>query len=92
MSNPGAETRKSAEDMGESSNQEPLPFGCGHLATLGPRKRGPSRVFAALLRLLGERLLPQSSYALSRLGFPYKCHFWQRRSERRLGLDLLFIF
>ena len=47
----------------------PPPFGCGNLATPEPRKRGPSRFFAALLWLLGERLLPQSSYILSLLVF-----------------------
>ena len=92
MINPRAKTRKSAEDMGESPKREPPPFGCGHLATPGPRKRGPGRIFAALLRLLGERLLPQSSYDLSPQVFPYKYHFQQRRKGRRLGLEFLFIF
>ena len=53
----------------------PPPFGCGHLATPGPRKRGPRRVSAALLWLLEEHLLPQSSYALSLLVFPINTIF-----------------
>ena len=67
--------RKPAEDMGESTNRGVPPIGCGHLATPGPRKRGQSRVFAAWLLLLGERLLPQPSYDPSPLIFPYKYHF-----------------
>ena len=80
MTNLGAETRKPAEDMGEA-NQEPPPFGCGHLATPGPRKRSPSRVSAASLNLLGERLLPQSSYALYSLVFPINTIFNREESS-----------
>ena len=71
--------RKLTEYMGESLNQEHPPLGCGHVATSGPRKRGFSRVFAAWVKLLGERLLPQSFYDLPPLVFPYKYQFQQRK-------------
>ena len=88
----GAETRKPAEDTGKSPNQEIPPFGCGHLATPWPWKRGPSHISAACWRLLGERLLPQSSRDPPLLVFLYKYWFQQRKMERRLGLEFVFIF
>ena len=65
---------------------------CGHLATPGPRKRGPSRVFAAILCQLGERLLPQSSFDLSPLVFPYKYHFQQRRKGAKTRIRIFIYF
>ena len=88
----GAETRKPATDMRPTPNQETPSLGCGHVATPGPRKRGPSRVSAAKLILLGERLLPQSSRDSPRWVFGYKYGFQQRKMERRLGLSFVFIF
>ena len=74
--------RKPEEDTGESPNQELPPIGCGQLATPGPRKRGPSRVFVALLKRLGERLLPQSSYDFPLWFFPINTSFNRaKRSE-----------
>ena len=67
--------RKSEEDTGESPNQELPPIGCGQLATPGPQKCGPSRVSAAWLLLLGERLLPQSFYDLPLWFFPINTSF-----------------
>ena len=71
--------RKPAEDMGESPKRGVPPLGCGHLATPGPRKCGPSRVSMALLCQLGERLLPQPSRDLFLLVFAYKYQFQQSK-------------
>ena len=88
----GAETRKLEEDTGNTPNQGSRPTGCGHVATTGPRKCGPSRVSAALLHQLGERLLPQSSRDSPPLVFGYKYLFQQRKKRAKLGLSFVFIF
>ena len=85
-----AATRKSAGYARSPSYQEAPPSWCGHLATPGPQKRGPSRIFAALLHQLGERLLPHSSRDPLLLVFPYKYQFQQSTKERRLGLEFVF--
>ena len=72
--------REPARDKGVSLNKGISPTRYGHLTRPWPQKSGQSRVFAAWLDLLGERLLPLSSYAPPRWVFAYK--YWVFRYYR----------
>ena len=83
---------KQAGDKGESPSERDPPTWCGHLATPWPRKCGQSHVSVAVQLLLGERLLPLSSYALPRLIFTYKyCIFQRKETENQFKFFSLFL-